>query len=205
MNMLPFPILKSLSQEDLHQYAKEIQLLGLPERKHMTQSLLCKIAGKESVSFETFEKAQLNRFMLAPASTKYHGNHSGGLFEHSMAVADILQLLTDLNHLSWQRNRSPLLVGFFHDLCKVDKYKESYDNYIYNDEAFPFGGHGSLSALRAQQVFPDLTEEELLCIRFHMGAYETQDWNDYGKTIGAYPNILWTHQADMIASKIMGI
>jgi len=51
-----------------------------------------------------------------------------------------------------------------------------------------------------------LTEEEVLCIRWHMGAFdEKENWNAYGKAIEKYPNVLWTHTADMVASKIEGV
>jgi hypothetical protein len=51
--------------------------------------------------------------------------------------------------------------------------------------------------------FINLTEEELLCIRFHMGAYETGDWSSYDIAIRKFPNVLFTHTADMFASKIL--
>lgn len=40
-----------------------------------------------------------------------------------------------------------------------------------------------------------------------MGAYErdTKMWEYYGRAIEKYPNVLFTHTADMIASKIIGI
>lgn len=48
-----------------------------------------------------------------------------------------------------------------------------------------------------------LTEEEVMCIRYHMGAYtDKSEWEYYGRAIEKYPNVLWTHTADMIASKI---
>ena len=52
-----------------------------------------------------------------------------------------------------------------------------------------------------------MTDEEIACIRWHMGAYEkdTRLWNYYGNAIAEYPNVLYTHTADMIASKIVGI
>lgn len=45
--------------------------------------------------------------------------------------------------------------------------------------------------------------EERLCIRYHMGAYETSDWDEYDQAIRKFPNVLWTHTADMLASKLM--
>ena len=52
-----------------------------------------------------------------------------------------------------------------------------------------------------------LTFEEIVCIRWHMGAYETDTkmWDYYGKAIEKYPNVLFAHTADMIASRIKGI
>jgi hypothetical protein len=40
-----------------------------------------------------------------------------------------------------------------------------------------------------------------------MGAYETDPkmWNYYGAAIEKYHNVLFTHTADMIASKILGV
>ena len=50
-----------------------------------------------------------------------------------------------------------------------------------------------------------LTEEEVMCIRYHMGAFtEKEEWNDYTRAIHKYKNVLWTHHADMIASHIIG-
>ena len=48
-----------------------------------------------------------------------------------------------------------------------------------------------------------LTEEEVACIRYHMGAFTDKElWNDYTAAVRKYPNVLWTHTADMIASHI---
>ena len=54
--------------------------------------------------------------------------------------------------------------------------------------------------------FYALTEEEICCIRYHMGAFTPkEEWNDYTGAIHAYPNVLWTHHADMLASHVAGI
>lgn len=51
-----------------------------------------------------------------------------------------------------------------------------------------------------------LTEEERLCIRWHMGAFDDKEnWNCYGAAIEEYPNVLWTHTADMVASRVLGV
>lgn len=149
-------------------------------------------------------------FFTSPASTKYHGNYEGGLFDHSLAVAKELVCLTERLPLRWMNERSPYIVGMFHDLCKIDIY-EKYPSpdprnefaFRYNDKSL-LKGHGDKSVIMLSQWFK-LTEEEILCIRYHMGAYETDDWDKLGKSIEKYPNVLYTHTADMIASRIRGI
>ena len=54
--------------------------------------------------------------------------------------------------------------------------------------------------------FYALTEEEIMCIRYHMGAVcPNEEWNDDTRAVRAYPNVLWTHQADMLASHVEGV
>lgn len=50
-----------------------------------------------------------------------------------------------------------------------------------------------------------VSEEEALCIRYHMGAYEKDDWKGFDEAIQKYPNVLWTHHADMVASKLVEV
>ena len=52
----------------------------------------------------------------------------------------------------------------------------------------------------------NLTEEEAACIQFHMGAFtEKEQWQYYSEAIKRWPNVLYTHTADMIASQIKGV
>lgn len=158
-----------------------------------------------------------NNFFTAPASTIYHGNYEGGLFEHSLAVTEELVMMTEKLNLNWCRKESPWIVGMFHDLCKIDSYNKVVDkegvpmfgsddisgeqsHFEHNDKML-LKGHGDKSIILLSQ-FMTLTEEEILCIRYHMGAYETKDWNEYGAAIEKYPTVLFTHTADMIASKV---
>lgn len=146
-------------------------------------------------------------FFTAPASTKYHGAYEGGLFDHSLATAEALVELTEKLDLKWERPESPYIVGMFHDLCKCDNYVKDFetDKYIYNPDII-IPGHGEKSVMILQKYIA-LTDEEIACIRWHMGAYETDTkmWNYYDKAIRKYPNVLYTHTADMIASKIKGV
>ena len=146
-------------------------------------------------------------FFDAPASTRFHGAYEGGLFDHSLEVTKSLVELTDKLGLTWERNCSPYIVGMYHDLCKCDLYKFDIemDKYVYNDESL-LPGHGEKSVITAQK-FISLTDEEIACIRWHMGAYEKDPkmWEYYGRAIEKYPNVLYTHTADMIATKIKGV
>lgn len=148
-----------------------------------------------------------NVFFTAPASVKYHGNHEGGLFEHSACVMEELEDLTGQLGLEWQRPESPRIVGMFHDLCKIDRYVPNTD--MPTVDAFKYAdpimrGHGEKSVMLLSQLIA-LTEEEVYCIRYHMGAFNTDDMPFYARAVEKYPNVLYTHTADMIASHIRGI
>ena len=151
-------------------------------------------------------------FFIAPASTKYHGAYEGGLFDHSLEVATVLVELTEKLGLQWQNPESPKVVGMFHDLCKCDDYmKRPLESdvidggYMRNPEII-IPGHGDKSVIMLQQHMP-ITNEEIACIRWHMGAFETDPemWKYYGKAVEKFPNVLYTHTADMIAAKIRGV
>ena len=149
-------------------------------------------------------------FFTAPASTQYHGNYEGGLFDHSFEVTIALLDFTEKLGLTWQRNASPYIVGLFHDLCKTDNYVLTEDGtYTYNKYTL-LNGHGEKSVILAQMLLSEigatLSEEEILCIRWHMGAFdEKENWSAYGLVCTKYPNVLYTHTADMVASKVVGI
>ena len=147
-----------------------------------------------------------NGFFRQPASTRFHGNYAGGLFDHSYAVMETLLWMTESMGLKWRKLRSPFLVGLFHDLCKIDSYIEVDEDGIkrwsYNRNCEK--GHGDKS-VRLLSQFLELSEEEELCIRYHMGAYEKEDWKGYDEAIRKYPTVLWTHTADMYASKVLDL
>lgn len=148
-------------------------------------------------------------FLIAPASTRYHGNYAGGLFDHSYAVAQYLKEYTNRLELQWSSARSPILVGLFHDLCKIDSYvfNTETNSWEWNDDQL-FTEHGYKSLVAAQALMAPftLTEEEMACIVYHMGAFTDKDkWSEYTHAVEKYPNVLYTHTADMAASRILGV
>ena len=149
-------------------------------------------------------------YFTAPAAISHHGNYIGGLYDHSKQVATVLQNLTDRLGLRWAHSGSPIIVGMLHDLCKCDDYVLSDEGvWTYNKNKL-LPGHGDKSAMMAQQVMTPiqggLTDEEMYCIRWHMGAFDDKEnWQCYSAAVKIYHNVLYTHTADMIASQIIGI
>ena len=126
--------------------------------------------------------------------------------------------LTEHNKLTWQRPESPAIIGFLHDLCKLDDYvcivdeapvelfggktkggKSHWEHNSWKD----FTGHGDKSVMIAATLL-QLTEEEVKCIRYHMGAFtDKAEWEYYTRAIHDFPNVLWVHYADMVAAHIV--
>ena len=84
-------------------------------------------------------------FFEAPASTRFHGAYPGGLVEHSV-------------------------VALLHDVCKTGYYRRERDGKYSVKDRLPMG-HGEKSVYLVMK-FMDLTDEEALAIRWHMGAYD---------------------------------
>lgn len=187
------------------------------DRVNLLQDLCCHRYGSEwgsKIFDQNFKWLMATDFFEAPASTKYHGTYAGGLFDHSMNVAKVLLWLTNEQGIcTWDRPESPLFVGILHDATKIGQYLLTQDMnpetgemepvYIWNKEHLhesKVHGEDSILVVCKHAL---MSPEERACIRFHMGAYETEDWPQYDLAIRKYPNVLWTHTADMIASKLM--
>lgn len=118
-------------------------------------------------------------FFEAPASTKHHGAEPGGLAQHSINVYRRIFALAGQEE---RKNRKAAagytvetlaIVALLHDLCKIDAYKEAPEgsNRRYDiTRNFP-AGHGEKSVILIMR-FMQLTDEEVLAIRWHMGQYD---------------------------------
>lgn len=157
-------------------------------------------------------------FFTAPASTKYHGAHPGGLVEHSINVYHRLRELTirDKTGLDGREEESVAVMGLLHDVCKADCYHmetkrhrnastgqwEDYQAYTFRDP-FPLG-HGEKS-LYIISRFMQLNAAEALAIRWHMGAYDSAvkgGARDMGEAMAMTPLVWRLQEADMCASWI---
>ncbi len=186
-----------------------MEIKSVNDRKAQLEQLLKE--SKIPVSVFPWFWLQTTDFFTAPASKGHHAAYPGGLFDHSLNVATVLVKLTVTGICSpWGRPESPVIVGLLHDATKFGLYVPETDpttdrmykinpNYKALDSV-----HGADSVAKLKEIMM-LTEEEEACIRYHMGAYEVDDWDGYDKAIKAFPNVLWTHTADMYASKLMEV
>ncbi len=154
-------------------------------------------------------------FFTAPASTRFHGAHEGGLLEHSLNVYHCLK-----DYLSRERSKSVYgmdysdesiaLVALLHDLCKVNFYKVDYRNskndmgvwekvpFYTIDDQLPYG-HGEKSVYIITG-FMKLSREEAFAIRYHMGFSGIEDKNSIGNAFEKFPLAFALSTADMEAS-----
>lgn len=151
-------------------------------------------------------------FFLAPASTRFHSCHEGGLCEHSLNVYHRLaQIYTEESNGNGPDsiNETLAICGLLHDVCKANFYKTTTRNvknegtgrwekvpYYTVEEKFPFG-HGEKSVFLIER-FMRLTSEEAVTIRFHMGEFESLRCTSdaYSK----FPLAVVLHVADLEAT-----
>lgn len=155
-------------------------------------------------------------FFEAPCSTKYHLNVRGGLCEHSINVyCALMDLCTNYNYDIARYAETLTIVSLFHDVCKTNFYKPTLvSKKVGNswtqvpgfeiDDKFPIG-HGEKSVIIIQQHMR-LTIEEMLAIRWHMGAWDAAVKGgeySFSAAQACKPLVTLLHCADMIASHIL--
>lgn len=129
-------------------------------------------------------------FFEAPASTRFHLNEEGGLMQHSLNVCkcalkvresmvgidDSLRELLPID--------SVIISALLHDTCKADIYKKAVKRqkndmglwvdvlgYDVDYNNFPLG-HGEKSVIVLLRCGLDLTDDEIMAIRWHMSAWD---------------------------------
>lgn len=168
-------------------------------------------------------------FYTAPASTRFHSCHAGGLLEHTLNVYQCL--INKKDNPTWKKileevgDESLIIATLLHDLCKSYFYKPEFKNKkVYSDKGrrsdpagrfdwevvqgytiedqFPYG-HGEKSVMMAEQ-FIKLKPIERYMIRWHMGFSEAKEnWNTLGQAIKKYPAILAIYSADMESTYLL--
>ena len=167
-------------------------------------------------------------FYTAPASTRYHSCHEGGLLEHSLNVFD--RLMEKRNDTIFARKinvdyESIIIVSLLHDICKSyfygtelknkkeyhEKGTKSDSNGRYDwvtvpsytiDDKIPYG-HGEKSVMMIEEYIK-LKPVEKYAIRWHMGFTEPKEhWNMLSTAIRKYPLILALHMSDLEATYLI--
>jgi len=151
-------------------------------------------------------------FFRAPASANNHGNYESGLVEHSLQVYFNLVSLVGLSGIIVPKD-SLVIVSLAHDICKTNFYQATTRNvkvngvwvkepYFSIEDKFPLG-HGEKSVIILQK-FMELTNEEIMAIRWHMAGFDDSARSYAGglalsKALQFYPLITLLHCADLIS------
>ena len=129
-------------------------------------------------------------FFDAPASTRFHLNRKGGLLEHSLNVYDSAvalrsQVVRIRPELEGQLPlESVAIAALLHDTCKADIYVpaivsqknaagywEKVPGYQVDYSGMPLG-HGEKSVIMLLKWGLEMTDDEILAIRWHMTAWD---------------------------------
>ena len=130
-------------------------------------------------------------FFEAPASARFHLNREGGLLEHSLNVYEAaLKVKEDMAMLNPSLivrlpGDSIAISALLHDVCKSDIYHkeiqsrknaagnwEKYEGYKADyKESFPIG-HGEKSVIMLLRWGLEMTDAEMLAIRWHMAPWD---------------------------------
>ncbi len=150
---------------------------------------LLRSTNREGVDY-VIEDLESLGFFDAPASTKFHLNYDGGLCEHSLNVCKVGIMLREEmikmspESASYLPKESVIIATLLHDVCKADIYKkvlkkqknqygvwEEVPGFEVDYSNFPMG-HGEKSVIRLLLSGLELTDDEMLAIRWHMTAWD---------------------------------
>ena len=165
-------------------------------------------------------------FFTAPASAGHHLNVAGGLTVHSLnvckaalAVWEAMKPLEPSLNADVSRE-SIIIASLLHDVCKADAYIpsvrkrrtrigtwEDCEGYKMTFKNFPLG-HGEKSLAVTLLSGIELTDAEMLAIRWHMGAWGVntssfEDMRSYDAARALYPLVTIVQTADGLAASVM--
>lgn len=165
-------------------------------------------------------------FFKAPASTKFHLNEDGGLVQHSLNVCkaalsmrkSMIELEDSL--LEALPKDSVIIASLLHDTCKADIYKPTMKKeknrfgmwcdvpgYDVDYSNFPLG-HGEKSVIVLLRSGFELTDDEIMAIRWHMNAWDLpfQSYDiksNFNKAKEICPLLSLVQAADCLASNLL--
>lgn len=150
---------------------------------------LLKSTEREGVDYVVEDLTELG-FFEAPASSKFHLNEMGGLVQHSLNVCkvglEVCKAMIGMDETLREAlpKDSVIIATLLHDVCKADIYKPtikkqkgplgiSVDSPGYDVvyDKFPLG-HGEKSVIVLLRSGLDMTDDEIMAIRWHMNAWD---------------------------------
>ena len=172
------------------------------------------IAGLEEIGFFT-----------APASSKHHLAEPGGLLRHSVNVymQALAIRLAEIKIRPEIEEKVPFesiaIAALLHDVCKAEVYKEvekfrkdkndrweKYKTYGVDYSGLPLG-HGEKSVVRLLRLGLEMTDDEMLAIRWHMQGFDLSDSAEarasYTAACAKSPLVTLIMAADLLASHLM--
>ena len=165
-------------------------------------------------------------FFKMPASCRKHSCYEGGLVKHSLHVCEMAKMLRrqvllvrpDLETLL--PLDSVIIASLLHDVCKAGIYQkvtrkqkdetgmwEMCSTYNIDYSYLPVG-HGEKSVIMLLRSGVDLTDDEILAIRWHMGGwdlpYQSQEMTGSQKKAREMTTLVTlVHTADAMAADLM--
>lgn len=185
---------------------------------------ILRATSRENIEY-VIEDLETFGFFEAPASVRNHYNHPGGLLEHSLGVYDAAMMLRKdiIERRPDLEAKLPVgsvaIAALLHDVCKADIYRrvtrkrkneiglwEDVEEYEVDYSSLPVG-HGEKSVMRLLRMGLDLEDDEILAIRWHMGAWAVDSDSvemdkSYRQAIANTPLLPLIHTADTLASQI---
>lgn len=165
-------------------------------------------------------------FFKAPVSTKFHLNEDGGLVQHSLnvckAALSMRKSMIELDDslLEALPKDSVIIASLLHDTCKADIYKPTMKKeknrfgmwcdvpgYDVDYSNFPLG-HGEKSVIVLLRSGFELTDDEIMAIRWHMNAWDLpfQSYDiksNFNKAKEICPLLSLVQAADCLASNLL--
>lgn len=186
---------------------------------------LLRSVNREGVDF-VLEDLEKDGFFDAPASAGHHLNVPGGLCEHSLNVCHAALMVwegmckLDETVAREVKRESVIIASLLHDVCKTNIYKPTTKrrksalgvwedvpgwNVVY--DKLPVG-HGEKSVIMLLLSGLDLTDDEILAIRWHMGAFglnfnSYEDERSYDAAQTLTPLVKIVQVGDGLAAGIM--
>lgn len=196
------------------------------ENKYKSEFIeILKKTDRENIDYVIEDLEDLG-FFEAPASSKNHFNFEGGLVEHSLNVYKIAIMLKEqmIKLRPDIANRIPdnsiAIAALLHDVCKADIYKkvvkkvkneigvwEPQESYNIDYSNFPLG-HGEKSVIILLRSGLDLSDDEIIAIRWHMGGWDlpfqsSEMIASNKKAKDVCPLLTLIHTADTLAAGIL--